>query len=131
MAQRDKVNVVVTPSRRTDPAVTDLMRVALAPSGGSVWDLDGENPYFGMLALADLIIVTQDSVSMISESAATTAPVMFATLPGHWQRQQLFLQPLLDEDRIRPFQGRFSTWSVSPMNDTPAAAAEMRRRLGF
>jgi mitochondrial fission protein ELM1 len=131
MARRDKVGVVVTPSRRTDPAVTDVIRGALAPVGGWVWDFAGENPYFGMLALADLIIVTQDSVSMISEAAATAAPVMVAPLPGRWNRQELFLKPLTDEDRIRPFEGRFSTWPVSPMNDTPAAAAEMRRRLGL
>ena len=131
MAQRDKVGVVVTPSRRTDPAVTDVIRTALAPHGGFVWDLTGENPYFGMLALADLIVVTQDSVSMISEAAATTAPVMFAPLPGHWSRHGLFLKPLVDEDRIRPFEGRFSTWKVTPLNDTPAAAAEMRRRIGL
>jgi mitochondrial fission protein ELM1 len=131
MAQRDKVGVVVTPSRRTDPTVTDLIREALSPLGGWVWDFRGDNPYFGMLALADLIIVTQDSVSMISEAAATAATVMFASLPGSWRRQRLFLQPLLDADRIRPFEGRFATWPVSPLNDTPAAAAEMRRRLGI
>ncbi|HEX3573715.1 MAG TPA: mitochondrial fission ELM1 family protein [Rhodopila sp.] len=131
MAERDKVGVVVTPSRRTDPAVTDLIRSALAPSGGWVWDLAGANPYFGMLALADLIVVTQDSVSMISEAAATTAPVMVAPLPGSWRRQGLFLKPLMDQDRVRPFEGRFSTWPVSPLNDTPEAAAEMRRRLGL
>jgi mitochondrial fission protein ELM1 len=130
MAQRDKVGIVVTPSRRTDPAVTDLIRTALAPCGGWVWDLVGDNPYFGMLALADMIVVTQDSVSMISEAVATTAPVMLAPLPGHWARQAIFLKPLLDEDRVRPFAGRFSTWNVAPLNDTPAAAAEMHHRLG-
>jgi mitochondrial fission protein ELM1 len=131
MAERDKVGIVVTPSRRTDPVVTELIRTALGPAGGWVWDLTGDNPYFGMLALADLIIVTQDSVSMISEAAATAAPVMIAPLPGSWRRQGLFLKPLLDEDRVRPFEGQFSTWKVSPLNDTPEAAAEMRRRLGF
>jgi mitochondrial fission protein ELM1 len=131
MAERDNVGIVVTPSRRTDPAVTGLIRTALGPSGGWVWDLEGANPYFGMLALADLIIVTQDSVSMISEAVATTAPVMIAPLPGAWRRQSLFLKPLLAEDRVRPFEGRFSTWKVSALNDTPLAAAEMRRRLGF
>jgi hypothetical protein len=131
MAEQDKVGIVVTPSRRTDPAVTDLIRAALAPSGGWVWDFAGDNPYFGILALADLIIVTQDSVSMISESVATAAPVMIAPLPGSWRRQGLFLKPLQDEDRIRPFEGRFSTWKVTPLNDTPLAAAEMCRRLGL
>jgi uncharacterized protein len=131
MAERDKVGVVVTPSRRTDPVVIETIRMALAPSGGWVWNLIGENPYFGMLASADLIVVTQDSVSMISEAAATTAPVMVASLPGSWRRQGLFLRPLMDEDRIRPFGGRFATWNVSSLNDTPLAAAEMCRRLGL
>jgi mitochondrial fission protein ELM1 len=131
MAGRDKVGVVVTPSRRTDPAVTDLFRTRLAPFGGWVWDFKGDNPYFGMLALADLIIVTQDSISMISEAVATTAPVMVAALRGSWRRQELFLKPLIGENRIRPFEGRFSTWPVSPLNDTPEAAAELRRRLAI
>jgi hypothetical protein len=131
MVQRDNVGVIATPSRRTDPAVTEMIRAALEPSGGWVWNFVGENPYFGMLALADLIVVTQDSVSMISEAAATAAPVMVAPLPGSWRRQSLFLKPLMDQDRIRPFRGRFSTWKVSPLNDTPLAAAEMCRRLGL
>src|SRR5271165_537690 len=92
MMRRDKVGVMVTPSRRTDPAVTDLITEAIAPFGGLVWDGIGENPYFGMLALADLIVVTQDSVSMISEAAATSAPVLVAELPGRSRRQGLFLK---------------------------------------
>ena len=131
MARRDKVGIAVTPSRRTDPAVTAAIHEALEPYGGWVWDLTGDNPYFGMLALADGIIVTQDSVSMISEAAATTAPVMFVPLPGSSRRQGIFLRTLMQEDRIRPFQGRFAIWPVARLNDTPAAAAEMRRRLGF
>ncbi len=131
MARRDGVGIVVTPSRRTDPAVTARIRDALKPVGGWVWDFTGENPYFGMLALADLIVVTQDSVSMISEAVATDAPVMFAPLPGRSRRQGLFIRTLMDEGRIRPFEGRFAPWRVTSLNDTPAAAAEMCRRLGL
>ncbi len=131
MARRDDVRIVVTPSRRTDPAVTTLIREALRPFDGWVWNSTGDNPYFAMLGLADMIVVTQDSVSMISEASATTAPVTFAPLPGRSRRQGLFLNTMMQEGRIRPFEARFSTWPVSPLNDTPAAAAEMRRRLGF
>jgi len=131
MMRRDKVGVMVTPSRRTDPAVTALIAEAIAPLGGYVWDFTGDNPYFGMLALADLIVVTQDSVSMISEAAATTAPVLVAELPGRSRRQALFLRLMRDEDRVRLFDGRFAPWRVSPMNDTPGVAAAMRQRLGI
>lgn len=131
MMQRDQVGVVVTPSRRTDPAVTAILRDALSPLGGFVWDFTGDNPYFGMLALADMILVTQDSVSMISEAAATAAPVMVIPLPGKSRRQGLFLDMMLAEKRVRMFDGRYAPWPVTPLNDTPLAAAEMRRRLGL
>lgn len=131
MLKKDKVGLMVTPSRRTDPAVTALIAQAVTSLGGRVWDFTGENPYFGMLALADAIVVTQDSVSMISEAAATHAPVLVAPLPGKSRRQGLFLQMMIDEGRVRLFDGRFAEYPVTPMNDTPEAAALMRQRLGL
>jgi hypothetical protein len=38
---------------------------------------------------------------------------------------------MIEAGRVRPFEGRFSTWKVAPLNDTPEAAAEMRHRLGL
>ena len=131
MVRRDGVGVAVTPSRRTEPAVTRVLTEALAPLGGYVWDGGGENPYFGMLALADAIVVTMDSISMISEAVATEAPVLLASLPGRSRRIGLFTDALFAEGRLRAFAGRYETWPVAPLDDTPAAAAEMRRRLGI
>ncbi len=131
MMRGDRVGVMVTPSRRTDPAITRLISEAITPLGGQVWDFTGDNPYFGMLALADLIIVTQDSVSMISEAAATEAPVLVASLPGHSRRQSLFLETMRDAGRVRMFDGRYAPWPVAAMNDTQEAAHDMCRRLGL
>jgi mitochondrial fission protein ELM1 len=131
MVRADRVGLAITPSRRTDPAVTRGLVDTLGPLGAWVWDGTGDNPYFGLLALADAVIATEDSVSMISEAVATPAPVMVARLPGGSRRIGLFLQGLLDDGRVRNFAGRLETWPVAPLNDTPEAAAEMRRRLGF
>ena len=131
MMQRDRVGVAVTPSRRTDPVVTRLLSDVLTPLGGSVWDGSGDNPYFGLLALADAIVVTMDSVSMVSEAVATTAPVLLFELPGRSRRINAFHRTLLNEGRVRMFDGRLQTWPVQPLNDTPLAAAELRRRLGL
>jgi mitochondrial fission protein ELM1 len=131
MMRADRAGVIVTPSRRTDPAVTRALTDALAPLGGMVWDGAGENPYFGMLALADAIVVTTDSVSMVSEAVATTAPVLLARLPGRSRRIGLFLQGLIDDGRVRPYQGRLEHWPVMPLDDTAAAAAELCRRFGY
>ncbi len=131
MMQQDRVGLVLTPSRRTDPAAAQVLRDRLEPLGALVWDGSGENPYFGMLALADAIIVTEDSISMLSEAAATRAPVLVAHLPGRSRRQAAFLRGLIDDRRVRPYQGRLELWPVTPVDDTAAAAAEMCRRFGY
>ncbi|MBS0561576.1 MAG: mitochondrial fission ELM1 family protein [Proteobacteria bacterium] len=131
LIRRDGAGVALTPSRRTDPEATRALTQALAPLGGWVWDGAGENPYFGLLALADAIVVTMDSVSMVSEAAATAAPVLVAPLPGKSRRIGLFLEGLTRDGRIRPFEGQLELWRAAPLDDTPLAAAEMRRRIGF
>jgi len=131
MMRADRVGLALTPSRRTDPRVARLLADALAPLGGWLWDGTGENPYFALLALADAIVVTTDSMSMISEAVATRAPVMLARLPGRSRRQSAFIDALAAEGRVRRFQGRLDLWPVEAIDDTAAAAAEMRRRLGF
>jgi hypothetical protein len=131
MMVKDKPGVIVTPSRRTSPAVRAVLQRTLAPLGGLVWDMQGENPYFGMLALADVIVATIDSISMVSEAAATRAPVLLAELPGRSVRIRGFLDGLLQEDRVRPFAGRLQQWPVTSLDDTPWAGEEVRRRLGL
>ncbi len=130
MMRQDRAGLALTPSRRTDPAAIRALSETLIPLGGYVWDGSGENPYFGMLALADAIVVTADSVSMISEAVATAAPVMLASLPGRSRRNGLFTAGLLADRRVRMFGGRFENWATQPLNDTPEAAVEVRRRLG-
>lgn len=127
----DKPGLALTPSRRTAPAVRSALQNALAPLGAWIWDMEGENPYFGLLALADVIVATSDSISMVSEAAATRAPVLLAELPGRSRRIGQFLRGLLDENRVRLFDGRLSIWPVTPIDDTPAAGAEVARRLGL
>jgi mitochondrial fission protein ELM1 len=131
MMASDQPGLVLTPSRRTAPAVRAALDATLTPLGAWVWDMEGENPYFGLLALADVIIATIDSISMVSEAVATNAPVLLAELPGGSRRIGAFLQGLRAEDRVRPFTGRLQTWPVQPIDDTPYAGAEVRRRLGL
>lgn len=77
-------SVLATTSRRTGPAAEEALAEGLEAVphllhrfGGA-----GENPYLGFLGLADAIVVTGDSVSMLSEACATLAPVFFWSPPG-------------------------------------------------
>lgn len=131
MMQLDRVGLALTPSRRTDPAVRAALIDTLRPLGGWVWDGAGPNPYFGLLGLADAIVVTADSVSMVSEAAATSAPVLLHRLPGRSRRIDLFLDGLVADGRARDFMGRLELWQSGALDDTAWAAQEMRRRLGL
>ncbi len=131
MMTRDKPGLALTPSRRTAPAVRAALQGRLSPLGAWIWDMQGDNPYFGLLAVADVIVATLDSISMVSEAAATSAPVLLADLPGRSKRISLFLSGLFREDRVRVFAGRLKTWPVQPIDDTGMAGAEVARRLGL
>ena len=122
--------LVITPSRRTNAEVLDILRAALEPLGAWIWDFTGENPYFGMLACADALIVTADSVSMVSEAVATAVPVYLARLPGRSARIGRFMDALARDGRVRDFAGKLELWDTAPVDDTAWAGAELRRLLG-
>ena len=70
-------SVLVTTSARTQPAAVDALFAAVdAPACLHRWAPgDSQNPYFGFMALADRVVVTADSISMIAEACATGKPV--------------------------------------------------------
>jgi hypothetical protein len=129
MCQRDGCGLMVTSSRRTGAAQEKILRDVLAAAPAMVWTGEGDNPYFGFLGLADALIVTCDSVSMITEACAAGKPVLVARLPGGSKRFERFFDPLLASGHIRWFGGRLEQWANRPLVDMGAIAAEVRRRL--
>jgi uncharacterized protein len=121
--------LAITPSRRTDPATLALLRERLAGRPAYIWDGGGDNPYFALLAAADALIVTADSVSMASEAAATGKPVHILDFAGGSAKFARFHEAMRDAGITRPFRGAIESWSYAPPDDTARAAAEIRRRL--
>ena len=119
-------SVVVTPSRRTGPAGLAVLRDHLAGLPSAVWDGTGENPYFAYLAVADVFLVTADSVSMISEAAATGKPLHILELDGGDAKFARFHAAMQDAGITRPFAGDIEKWSYPPPDDTARAGAALR-----
>src|SRR5690606_27230614 len=90
------------------------------------WDGSGDNPYTGILAAADYIIVTEDSVSMTSEALATGKPVHIASLDGGARRLDKFHRLLREQGYTRPFTGLLEEWSYTLPDDMAKAAAAVR-----
>jgi uncharacterized protein len=120
-------SALVTPSRRTGADGLKLVRERLAGLPVAVWDGTGDNPYFAYLGLADAFFVTADSVSMISEAAATGKPVHILSLDGGSAKFARFHRLMEEAGITRPFRGRIETWSYPVLNDTVSAGAALRR----
>ncbi len=129
MARLYGAGLAVTPSRRTGRENEAALRRGLDGVPAAIWDGDGGNPYFAYLALADAIVVTCDSVSMVSEALSTGKPVYVADLPGGSPRFRRFHEGLRRDGLVRPFTGRLEPWTYTPLDDTARAAGELRRRL--
>ena len=127
------MSAAITPSRRTSRAVKQALAEALAADAfGSLWDGTGENPYLGILGLAERLVVTGDSISMVSEALATGRPVHVLPLEGHGKRQHAFLARMAEERRISMIEGDDLDWSFGgcpPVNSTTKIAAHIRRTL--
>ena len=123
------VGLAITPSRRTGDAQRAMLQKRLAGLSAYIWDGSGDNPYFGMLGAADAILVTADSVSMISEAASTGKPVHIVELEGGSEKFARFHQGMREAGITRLFNGTLEEWHYAPPDDTARAAAEIRRRF--
>lgn len=125
-----RAHLMITASRRTGAANCAVIARAIAGSSACFWTGEGENPYLGMLALADFVLVTEDSVSMVSEACATGRPVYTIDLPGHLgKRLGAFHDRLRRAGMTRPFTGALETWSYTIPDETRRIAGIVRERL--
>lgn len=125
--------LAISVSRRTG---VDAVRVLRQRFNGRLdvhfWDGSGENPYLAYLGLADALIVTADSVSMVSEACATGKPVYIAPVAGRGAPNiRNFYEDFTAAGLIRPFTGKLERWRYTPLDEAGRAAAEIRRRLSF
>ena len=98
-----------------------------------VWDGVGHNPYFEALAWSSHVVVTGDSVSMITEATATGCPVYVQHLTERRPapRFRRFHGMFEKAGYTRTFDGQLDNWTYDPSNDTPKVAELIRERMGL
>ncbi len=101
-------SVMITASRRTQEASFQrlLERISMIPhvSWSPHRPSHLTNPYFGFLAFADLFIVTNDSINMISESCYLQKPVLIYPFAKIKKKFKEFTQSLYEQGYAFPFQ---------------------------
>jgi mitochondrial fission protein ELM1 len=121
--------LVITPSRRTGDDALGVLREELKGTPHFLWDGRGGNPYFGILGIADFLVVTCDSVNMVSEACATGKPVYVAELPGGSEKFRRFHDALRDDGVTRSFAGQLQLYTYKPMDDMGEAARAVEAGL--
>jgi mitochondrial fission protein ELM1 len=121
----------VIASRRTPPRWRELLAALPSDLPGIRWrdDRDGANPYTGLLGHAQRIVCTPDSVNMLSEAAATLAPVFVWSAGIANGRLRLFLDALRNSGRVRDLDDALAPFEAEPLRETARVASEVRRRL--
>ena len=124
-------SLLLTTSRRTPADAVAAVRAAADGLPGVRWSdpRDGANPYPGLLAWADAIVCSADSVNMLSEAAATAAPLYLVGAAKLDGRPRRFVDALLERRRARAFDGTLAPFAATPLRETARVAAEVRRRL--
>jgi len=124
-------SLMITPSRRTGTDNMVILNEALRGKPAFIWNGEGDNPYYGMLGLADVILVTCDSVNMVSEACSTGKPVLVIDLPGGSDKFRRFHQAMRDDGLTRPFKGEIEKWNYSALDDRRLVAERISEMLGM
>ena len=122
LREQTGAGLAITTSRRTPAAVRRLLSQAFeGDTSVFVWDLTGSNPYRGILALSDRLVVTTDSVSMVSEAIATGRPVELFDL--EFPRHRGFVQGFIDQGLACRFTGAALDFAPQPHQDSTQEVA--------
>ncbi|MBQ7413652.1 MAG: mitochondrial fission ELM1 family protein [Alphaproteobacteria bacterium] len=127
-------SILVTTSRRTPNEVVQTLANTLPqPFFFYRFGDKTENPYFGLLACADEIVVTGDSMSMCSECCATGVPVhIFAPDQMMSPKHKRFHQTLYREGYAVPLgqEGIAPKGTLNPAFEIAEKIKEMNRDDG-
>jgi uncharacterized protein len=122
---------LITPSRRTPPALLQAADEATAGNPRILWTGEGDNPYPAFLAHADAFIVTADSVNMAGEASATGRPIHVFHPAGGRDKFRRYHGALESHGATRRLDGNTAAdtvWSYAPLDAAQAVATEIERR---
>jgi mitochondrial fission protein ELM1 len=128
--QREDGSLLVLTSRRTPAAVIDMLRATLRGIPGLLWTSpdDGNNPYPGVLGWADRLVVTPDSVNMLSEACGVGCPVhtfVMGNLPPKLAR---FHRSLREAGLLHDINDKTPA-RQTPLRETATIAEALHKRI--
>jgi len=111
--------------------VTDLLRERLGAAAlfDPLRPCGGEPVLPGFLGAASAVVVTCDSVAMLSDTAAVGRPIHGWRLPGGKAKFDRLFRALKQHGALRRFDGSLQDWTYRPLDAAGTVAAAIRVRL--
>ena len=122
--------VIVIPSMRTPKEIIDLAIKEMGSCGYVVNKVD-KQAYLSAYALANYVIVTCDSTSMISEAATSGKPIFVAHIKAKKNnyRFKRFFELFKQMGITRDLGEKVETWTYNKHNEAQRIALELKNKI--
>ena len=126
----DKYKLIIIPSYRTPEQIIKKAYNTFSHNHLVFKNVD-KNVYLSSLSIADFIVVTCDSTSMISESAVTGKPIYVANMPPirNNNRFKNFYTQFKKLDIIRDLEDNVNIWSYNQLDQANRIAPIIKERM--
>ena len=122
--------LIFIPSMRTPQKIIDKAKRYFDKNQIVITNVD-KKAYLCSLKIADHIIVTCDSISMISEAAMTGKPIYVAQMPAVKKNDRFkkFFKLFKSLNIIKDFENSIEGWSYEKLNETDKISRYIRDQL--
>tara|TARA_B100001996_G_scaffold249783_1_gene193655 strand:- start:33 stop:980 length:948 start_codon:yes stop_codon:yes gene_type:complete len=122
--------VIIIPSMRTPKKTIDLAIKEMGSCGHVVNKVD-KQAYLSAYALANYVIVTCDSTSMISEAATSSKPIFVAHMKAKKNnyRFKRFFELFKKMGITRDLGEKVENWTYNKHNETQRIALELKNKI--
>jgi len=126
----DGYKVIIIPSMRTPKEIIDLAEREMGLSGYVVNKVD-KQAYLSAYALANYVIVTCDSTSMISEAATSGKPIFVAHMKAKKNnyRFKRFFELFKQMGITRDLGEKVENWTYNKHNEAQRIALELKNKI--
>ena len=125
----NNLQAIVIPSMRTPKKTINLADELLGKENFVITNID-KKAYLSGLSLAKYIVVTCDSISMISEAAITGKPIYIADIPAkkNDQRFKTFRELFIKLNITKNLSENLEIWNYKSLNETSKIAEEIKKK---
>jgi mitochondrial fission protein ELM1 len=125
ISRKMQANLLILNSKRTDSAINNFLTQQQEIIFFN-WHQSASNYYLQALAKADFLVITGDSVSMISESLSTGKPIYIFSHPAITKsKHRFFHQQLEQQNFVKIISSQhqiFTPYSYKPLNEAKRLA---------